>query len=222
MSSAENSQLTTTSYALLGQLALRDWSSYELAAEARRNLHYFWPRAESRIYSEIKRLARLGLASRRSEPRGRRPRTVYSLTPAGRRALATWLATPARPYSLEFEGLLRTLLAALGDRDHFLAVVQQAGEQAAELALVVRPRIAAEYLAGVAPFQDEVHVRAFVFDFLSEFGLLVNNWAARTAAEVAAWTDMGPSPEKTARALEIIGRAASLRPVGEGRSLSPG
>ena len=34
----ERQPLTTTSYAILGQLALRSWTTYELVAEMRRNL----------------------------------------------------------------------------------------------------------------------------------------------------------------------------------------
>jgi PadR family transcriptional regulator AphA len=45
-------ELTTTSYAILGLLAIKPWSTYELAAQMRRNLHYFWPRAESNLYAE--------------------------------------------------------------------------------------------------------------------------------------------------------------------------
>jgi hypothetical protein len=45
-----------------------------------------------------------------------------------------------------------------------------------------------EYLAGTAPFQDQVHVRAFVFDFLSHHALMLMDWADRTEAVLDAWT----------------------------------
>jgi PadR family transcriptional regulator AphA len=89
--------LTTTSYAILGQLALRPWTTYELAAEMRRNVHYFWPRAESLIYAEVKRLAVNGLAAAEKSAVGKRPRTTYSITPAGQAALSAWLETRPRP-----------------------------------------------------------------------------------------------------------------------------
>jgi PadR family transcriptional regulator, regulatory protein AphA len=44
-------------------------SAYELTKAMRRNLRFFWPRAEARIYAEAKRLAEAGLAS---ATRGRR------------------------------------------------------------------------------------------------------------------------------------------------------
>ena len=90
--------LTTTSYAVLSVLALRDHSTYDLTKQMRYSLHYLWPRAESNVYAEPSRLVEAGLASSRQEFIGDRRRTVYSITHAGRRALSTWLAAPsARP-----------------------------------------------------------------------------------------------------------------------------
>ena len=81
------STLTTTSYVILGHLALRDWSSYELAQQMKRSTRHFWPRAQSKIYEEPKKLAAHGLATATREFTGRRPRTVYAITPKGREAL---------------------------------------------------------------------------------------------------------------------------------------
>ena len=50
-------------------------------------------------------------------------------------------------------------------------------------------------------------MRAFAFDFLTDYGLLVRRWAERTRAEVEAWD--GVSAEgKDQRGLEIIAAAA--------------
>ena len=46
--------LTTTSYAILGLLAVKPWTTYELAQQMRRALGQFWPRAESKLYEEPK------------------------------------------------------------------------------------------------------------------------------------------------------------------------
>jgi PadR family transcriptional regulator, regulatory protein AphA len=42
-------KLTTTSYVILGHLALRSWSTYELAQQMKRSTRHYWPRAESKI-----------------------------------------------------------------------------------------------------------------------------------------------------------------------------
>src|SRR4051795_2587089 len=92
--SAMASELTTTSYAILGLLALKPWTTYELAQQMGRALGQFWPRAESKLYEEPKKLVALGLARASAETVGRRPRTVYSITPKGRRALRAWVPQP--------------------------------------------------------------------------------------------------------------------------------
>jgi hypothetical protein len=54
--------LTSTSYAILGMVAqLRSCTTYQLGKTMRSSFDYFWPRARSLIYSEVKRLAALGL-----------------------------------------------------------------------------------------------------------------------------------------------------------------
>src|SRR3954451_25128757 len=106
--------LTTTSYAILGLLALRSWTTYELAKQMQRTLHYFWPRAESRLYEEPKNLVAQGLAVAEKTFVGKRPSTVYSITPAGRQTLEGWLKTPPAGPVLEFEGIVRVFLADLG------------------------------------------------------------------------------------------------------------
>ena len=57
-------ELTTTSYAILGLLAIRPWSTYELARQMQRDLRFVWPRAESNLYAEPKKLIAHGLPQR--------------------------------------------------------------------------------------------------------------------------------------------------------------
>src|ERR1700741_1767782 len=105
----------TTANAILGLLALRkEWSTWELTTQLRRNLRFFWPRAESQIYAEVKALVVRGWARDRQPFVGRRARPRYATPAAGRRALTAWLATPPKPTALECEPLLRVLLAEFG------------------------------------------------------------------------------------------------------------
>ena len=78
--------LTSTSYAVLGLLSIRPWSSYELTQQMDRSLGRVWPRAVSKLYEEPKKLVTHGLARSSTERNGRRTRTVYAITPEGRRA----------------------------------------------------------------------------------------------------------------------------------------
>ncbi|MDQ6910927.1 MAG: PadR family transcriptional regulator, partial [Actinomycetota bacterium] len=124
--------LTTTSYAILGLLAIRPWTTYELAGQMQRALGRFWPRAESKLYEEPKKLVAHGLARASSEKVGSRPRTVYRITPAGRRALAAWLPTQSAGPVLEFEHLVKVFFAEYGSKQDLLTTIRGAREWAEE------------------------------------------------------------------------------------------
>ena len=108
--------LSTTTYVILGHLALRDWSTYELAHQMKRSTGHYWPRAQSKIYEEPKKLVAHGLATATREYTGRRRRTVYRITSKGRRALKRWLAEPGHAPVVEFEGLVKVLFAEQGTK----------------------------------------------------------------------------------------------------------
>jgi DNA-binding PadR family transcriptional regulator len=201
----------TTANAILGLLALRpSWSAWELRNQLRRNMRFFWPRAESRILAELKRLDREGLAEAQRELIGRRPRTTYSITPAGRRALGDWLETPPRATAMESEPLLRLLLGRLGTVEQMETAVEQVARDA-DATLEVAAVIAEEYLAGTAPFQDHVDCRAFVFDYLASHAFALREWAERTRSTLADWSELDEG-ERAARALTLIEeRAGELR-----------
>jgi DNA-binding PadR family transcriptional regulator len=105
---------TQTSYAVLGLLAVKPWTTYELAKQSERSLRFFFPRAERAVYSEAKRLVTLGWAQSKKESTGRRASTVYRITAAGRRALRVWLGQPSAPTRVESEAALKMFIA---DRD---------------------------------------------------------------------------------------------------------
>jgi hypothetical protein len=48
------------------------------------------------------------------------------------------------------------------------------------------------YLAGTAPFQDDVHARALVFDFLAAHASGLLGWAERAKRRVRAWAEETP------------------------------
>src|ERR1700741_3110020 len=108
------SKPTPTSFAVLGLLGIQPWTAYELVAQSKRSLHYFWPRSEAHLYAELKRLVERGHAEAEVVEGRRRQRTLYTITDTGRAALNDWLGTEPAPPSLEIEGLLRVLLADQG------------------------------------------------------------------------------------------------------------
>src|SRR3954462_2227390 len=76
-------ELSSTSFALLGLLAVRPWTTYELAHQTKRSLRFFFPRAERHLYAEAKRLADAGLARSEHAFTGKRRSTRYSITAEG-------------------------------------------------------------------------------------------------------------------------------------------
>lgn len=87
-------RLSTTSYLVLGMIALRGPSTpYDLKRAVGRSVGYFWHFPHAQLYSEPDRLATLGLLDLTVEDGGRRRKT-YSLTEPGRSALRDWLASP--------------------------------------------------------------------------------------------------------------------------------
>lgn len=198
--------LTTTSYAILGHLAMQPWTMYDLAAQMRRNVHFFFPRVESQIYAEPKRLVELGLAKAAKEMTGKRARTIYSITAAGRKELARWLAEPvSKGPLLEFEAVLRVLLSPFGRDEALASTLRQVREDIKGSILDLAPRISDEYAAGVAPFQRYAQYRSIMHDFLLHFGILIDDWAERSLERMKGWPDM-TEDERRAEAVAIFDR----------------
>ncbi|HEU4658815.1 MAG TPA: PadR family transcriptional regulator [Capillimicrobium sp.] len=104
-------RLTTTSYAVLGLVdLLGEATPYDLKRAIEQSIENFWPVPHTTFYAEPTRLAKGGYLSERQEEGGRR-RKHYTLTQAGREALAAWVASPAAaPPELHDELLLKTFL----------------------------------------------------------------------------------------------------------------
>lgn len=183
--------LTTTSYAVLGHLALQPWTMYDLAQQMQRNVHFYFPRVESQIYAQPKKLVEAGLASAATEMTGKRARTLYSITAKGRKVLKQWLATPvAKGPLLEFEAVLRCMLAPFGTDDDLAAVLAQVRQDIQASILTVAPRISDEYRDGRAPFQRYAQYRSIMHDFLVSFGQLIDDWAERAQQRMDHWPEM--------------------------------
>jgi PadR family transcriptional regulator AphA len=204
------SGLTTTSHAVLAQLAVRPWSTYELAQQRVRYFRYVWPRAESAIYREVKRLAAMGLVAAKREYVGRRPRTVYSITEAGRQVLREWLATPVSPFAMDFEAMIRLFIAPLGTKEQLVATLEQVRSDAQEM-LRFGGAVKQEFLDGRAVLQDQVYIRALAVDFFISLLTTVDGWAERTLAEIEGWEDLSPDG-KNDRGLEIFAQLPVATP----------
>lgn len=194
-------RLTPTSYAILGLLAIQPWSTYELTKLMRRALLAVWPRAESHLYREPQRLVEAGLATATRVDVGKRRRTEYAITAAGRRALEEWLATPASPTVLESEAALKVLFGNYTSLD----VLQQRLEEFAEEAEASDEpwrAIARDYLEGTGAFPERIHVNLLYWVLLDRWARLRADWARWAASIVATWPDAtGPDDRQETLAL---------------------
>ena len=193
-------RLTTTSYAVLAQVAVHPWSTYELAQQRVRYFRYVWPRAESAIYREVKRLSSMGLLHGQKEHVGKRARTVYSITQKGRDALREWLATPVSPFAMDFEAMIRIFVAPLGTKDEIISTLELVLDDAREM-LRFAGQVKQEFLQGFAVTQDQAYIRVLAVDFFISLLNMVEAWAQRTLSEIESWDDLSPDG-KNERALE--------------------
>jgi len=185
-SKSQERRLTTTSYAVLAVLALRDHSTYDLAKQMRLSLHYFWPRAESNVYAEPKRLVRAGLAISREEWTGDRRRTIYAITDAGRAALADWLASPGNDQRYESEAVLRLFFGENGSLANMLASIRAIGENATA-ARAHWQEIADLYDAGEGAYPNRFALTALVARLLGEQQTATTRWALWAEKVVSQW-----------------------------------
>jgi DNA-binding PadR family transcriptional regulator len=201
-------ELTPTSFALLGLLSVQPWTTYELAHQTKRSLRFFFPRAERHLYAEAKRLAEAGLAKSETAFVGKRRSTTYSITPAGRKALRTWLRTEPAPPVLEAEVLVRAFFADSGRTEDLLSALDAAREQAVvaqqDLSAMARARI-----DGDAPFPERTAVGALAMRFVADFQRLIEEWATWASAEVATWEHTDGRDWEGG--MEVFASVASLR-----------
>ena len=200
-------RLTSTSFAVLGLLAVRSWSTYELTQQMDRSLGRMWPRATSKLYEEPKKLVALGLASAATEAVGRRPRTVYAITEEGRAALADWLAEPGEGPVVEFEQLVKLSFAEHGTREDALRTVAAARAWASERNAENRAA-AREYAAGVGPYQDRAAQGMLAGAFFTELYATVARWADWAEAQIAAWPEDPADAVADPEELRAIARKA--------------
>ncbi|MFI1799741.1 PadR family transcriptional regulator [Streptomyces sp. NPDC020379] len=92
-------------HAMLGLLADRPASGYDLMKRFETSLSNVWPATQSQVYGELGKLAKGGLLEVAAEgPRGRKE---YAITEAGRAELHSWLTEPDPQQARRSDALLR-------------------------------------------------------------------------------------------------------------------
>jgi DNA-binding PadR family transcriptional regulator len=171
-----------------------------------------WPKSESHLYAEPKRLVQMGYARVSETPAGPvRTRQVYRITAAGRRVLKRWLESePASP-QLEFEAALRLFYADATDKSAVLAALAHTQEDL-ELRYAEGMLLVEAWLGDAAPFPERLHISALVAAFTRDMLWLMIDWLEFAQREIEQWprTDgLG----MTDRTRELLQRLADERPV---------
>ena len=103
-----------------------------------------------------------GLAHAEAQKVGKRPRTVYTITPRGRDAVEQWLSKESAPSRIESEALVKILFGNYGSKETLLTNLR-AFEDEAVAVIEFDERVASEYDHGIEEFPERVHVNALLF-----------------------------------------------------------
>jgi len=202
--------MTTTSYSILGLLAVKPWTTHELVRQVDRSMRRLWPRAQSKLYEEPKKLVAHGYAKAADDSVGRRRRTRYSITPKGRRALSAWLQQPGSGPVLEFEQLLKISFADSGSKADIVTnldacrtwVVEQNRENL---------DAAQAYLEERSDFPERAALNQLAGRFLTDFYAMVAEWTEWASGIVETWPDdVRSAPFSVEVAEEGVRRAKSI------------
>jgi DNA-binding PadR family transcriptional regulator len=212
-------RLTTTAFLILGLLDDRDWSAYTLAEQIGKGITELWPRAGRQLYNVPKRLVAEGLAVATTESTGQRNRTIYSITPAGRDALRSWLASPTAPPALEFEAMVRVLLAPSGTLEDLRSTLETMGAQARESRdlFVSHARYLLDNEGGTYP--ERLHVLSLANLFMVEHFSNIVEWSKWALEQTQGWDEtVAPARTEPDQSIAILER--SIR-IGTDRGADP-
>jgi PadR family transcriptional regulator, regulatory protein AphA len=170
---------------LLGLLAVKPMSGYDLGQAIRDSIGFFWNESYGQIYPSLKKLAAAGLVRARAEKqKGRPDRQIYSITNRGRTHLAQWLSLAPQPEVPRNELLLKVFFGGRVAPAVIAAFVEQmAGHERALLRKF--KQIENENLANLKKYPDMPY-----WQMTARFGQLELEshlqWAQETLAELRA------------------------------------
>lgn len=221
---------TPTTYGLLGMLAARSWTGYELTQQVRRSLRFVWPTSEGHLYREQRRLVELGWARVEQEPAGGRTRKRYFITAHGKAALTNWLATEPEEPHFQIEGVLRAFYADQGSPDDLARSMRATAAMAHDM-LAELVGYAAEYLEEGGPlwllerelgvdgdrqqfhgrpmFPERLHSVALAIDVTTSLLSTLQRFFQQGADEVDTWpstTDPALTEATRARLQRVLTR----------------
>lgn len=113
-------------HALLGLLADRPGSGWDLLKRFEVSLDFVWPATQSQLYTELGRMTEAELIEVAAI--GARNRKEYAITDAGRAELERWIVDVAPEHSRRSDALLRVFFLWTVDRQAAVAYLEREAE----------------------------------------------------------------------------------------------
>jgi len=197
-------KLSPTSFAILGLLARQPQSAYELNTIMQTSLiRVYWPRAESHVYSEPKKLLLHKFVTEHKEQVSGRSRTVYTITEAGRERLRSWLCSAETPeLRMQSELMLKLIMADGGSMQNAQQTAQQSSEacrQDLQEAVAGIRYIISEYPS----FTSGMPYNGIVVNLMADMLIARLKWSTSAQEMLATLTNDSPAQDK-----EALGKAA--------------
>jgi PadR family transcriptional regulator AphA len=175
--------LRPASYVMLGMLRVGSRSGYEIRRAAELSLRFFWAVSPRQIYAELRELEQLGLIAGSDDPKGSTKRRMFTLTPAGERALADWVVEPELG-SFEWRdmGLLKLFFSDVATPEERRALVRRMRERAAEVQAYFEDTV--QPVAARTRERHGPEMPAVVASFGQEFWAFMADWCERLEREL--------------------------------------
>jgi PadR family transcriptional regulator, regulatory protein AphA len=163
---------TAVTPVVLGLLAMRPRSGYDIKTVVDRSTRFFWAASYGQIYPELKRLEEEGLIEGEDASNGARGRRVYTITKAGRDELRNWLLGRNVTIELRDESLLRLFFADSLPREQALGLLEARRRGHEEFLEILQA------IAALPGGKDPDFV-----DLVLRWGIDFNEWGARWCQE---------------------------------------
>ena len=191
----------TLQHALLGLLARRPLSGWEILKRFGRSVVFFWSAKRSQIYAELRRMEGLGLlASQVTVQQGRPNKRHYEITAAGEEALRSWLDRPTPAAPIKDEMLLRTFYADLLPPERAVLYLRRHGGEHRRIQEEfegIKAQLEARYGALAATSDEALACGYLVLEQGVRYERMYAEWCEWAAAELERRAARGPTAQAT-------------------------
>jgi PadR family transcriptional regulator AphA len=191
-------ELSATAKVILGMLAARPRTGYEIKTLVDSSARFFWAASYGQIYPELKRLENAGLITGADASKGARQRTVYKLTVKGKRAAREWIERAPQVFELRDEGLLGLFFAGSIEPSRTAEIARERAARSAAVAAELRAveeAIEQRHEAEGPEYSPDAGSLAVL-----RYGIELNEWAAEWFERAAEDLESETGAEKVAGA----------------------